>query len=98
LTLGEKVSGKHSALYGLSLSYTKLVWGRRTTFGASYLLSGGGTHFGLNREDEDYSVQVSSQVHKNLTVSLGYSWTESDIAMYDSESVVFDVNFKAWEF
>lgn len=98
LTLGEKVSGKHTALHGLSLSFTRPVLGRRTTFAASYLKSGGGAHFGLPREDEDYTVKVSSQVHENLTVSLGYAWTASDIAMYDSESVIFDVNFKAWTF
>jgi hypothetical protein len=98
LSWGERVDGEHSHLRGATVSLTRPIKGRRTTMSASYRRSGGGTHFGTPREDKNYRVVISSQVHENVALSLGYSWNVSDIDMYDDESMVFGVDFKAKKF
>lgn len=98
ISWGERVEGEHSHLRGATVSLTRPITGRRTTISASYSRSGGGTHFGTPREDKNYRVVVSSQVHEKLAVSLGYSWNVSDIDMYDEETMIFGLDFKAKRF
>lgn len=98
ITWGEKVDGAHTTLRGATASLTRPIMDRQTTLSVSYVKSGGGIHFGTPRGDESYVVKVSSQVHKNVSISVGYSWTESNIDMYNSESAIFGVDFKSWKF
>ncbi len=98
ITWGQEVEGVNTTLRGATVSLTRPIMDRRTTFSASYVQSGGGSHFGTPREDESYTVKVSSQVYKNVALSLGYSWADSNIDIYNDESVIFGVDLKAWKF
>jgi len=71
---------------------------RKTTFSISYGNSGGGYHFGAEREDDQYAVNVKSQVHKNVALSFGYSWSNSNIDFYDDNSVLFGVDIRSIQF
>ncbi|MBO9428563.1 hypothetical protein [Sulfitobacter sp. R18_1] len=98
ITWGEEVDGFHTTLGGASVALTRPIMDRKTTISASYVKSGGGTHFGLPRSDDGYTVKVRSQVHENLAVSLGYTWNNSNIDMYNDESVIFGVDLQSWRF
>lgn len=98
LTVGQRVDGFNTVLYGLTMSFHRPIFERDTSFFAGYYKLGGGTHFGLPREDENYTVKVASQLHENISVGLGYVWNESDIDMYKSENVILDLNFTSWKF
>lgn len=71
---------------------------RKTTLSISYGNFGGGSHFGEPREDNQYNVNLKSQVHKNVAVSIGYSWNNSNVAFYDENSVLFGVDIKSISF
>ncbi len=98
ITWGQQVDGVHTSLWNAYASLTRPIFGRKTTIAIGYGKSGGGTHFGSPREDEQYTIKVSSQVHENVALSAGYSWSDSDIEMYDDNSVLFGVDLKTWKF
>jgi hypothetical protein len=95
---GEEIDGKHTSRWGASASITRSIMKRKTTFSISYGNSGGGYHFGTEREDDQYAVNVKSHVHKNVALSVGYSWSNSNIDFYDDNSVLFGVDIRSIQF
>lgn len=95
---GEEIAGKHTSRWGATASITRPVFKRKTTLSISYGNFGGGSHFGEPREDNQYNVNLKSQVHKNVAVSIGYSWNNSNVAFYDENSVLFGVDIKSISF
>lgn len=95
---GERISGRHTSLRGLTASFTRPVFGETTNFILSYQQSGGGTHFGLPRTDETYKIAVKRPVSEYLSVTLGYRVNASNVDLYDQGEAILGLDLKSWRF
>lgn len=83
LKLGQELSDQLALKYGVGISATKFVRGRKYTFGLTQEYSDGGKLFGVNRSDRSTNISVSTNLDASTTISVGYWRRDSSIDYFD---------------
>ena len=98
LSWGEEIPHHHTSVKGASISLTRPVWDKTTTFSLNYNEAGGGSHFGLPRSDRSYTVMIRRPVSNHFVVSLGYQINRSNVDLYQGNQAIFGIDLKPWRF
>lgn len=93
MSLGEEVEGRHVTTKSVDAGVSAVVFDKATSFRAGWRESEGGLFLGEPRTDETWSVSVSRPVTKRVSLSVGYSDTNSTADFYDDHGVDLAVNF-----
>lgn len=96
--LGQYIAGKHTRLFGATLSLTRPIFGAETMIFASYSREGGAAFFGDPRWDQVVSLGLSRPINDVLGLNLSVQDRQSTLANYDGVTFGLDFTFDALTF
>lgn len=97
-TFGEAVSGQLATQFFVAGRVGLYFLKKPLGISASYHRSTGGSLLGFERDSNTASISVSYPIWRNLTATLGYSETDSNIDYFDVSGPSLNVQFAAIQF
>jgi hypothetical protein len=89
---GQEVEGENTLLYGMYASYGQLVLGVGTNIGLSYEREGGDVLFGMDRDDEIFTLSVTGQISKSVSATVSFEKRQSSIDLFEGNEVTLNLN------
>lgn len=93
LNLGESVPGQLATKYSANASFTFLFRERPMTVALSYASAEGGSIFGIPRDENTMSLNISYPLTERFTISGGYRAVKSTIDHFDLEEPLIGISF-----
>jgi len=83
LTLGERVKDQLTTLYVINVNAAKYYAGRKYNLSFTHGYSDGGKLLGVDRNERTNSLVISTAIHANTSISIGYANVRSSIDYFD---------------
>jgi hypothetical protein len=83
LTLGESVKDQLTTRYAINVNAAKYYAGRKYNLSFTHGFSDGGKLLGVDRNERTNSVVISTAIHANTSLSIGYANVRSSIDYFD---------------
>lgn len=96
--VGEEIKGSNTLLYGATAKLSRPILGERGSVALSWSRLGGSEFFGVAREDDLISLNLTRNISASFSGTIGFTRRVSSIELYDEESFSIGISYGGWTF